>query len=208
MLPRKPLAQARGRDSSTETWKTRVIQPATWKDPLRSDPENIIMQFKDGRFTQGLALTISWGGMGRQPINIYRDGSQEAIDRIEKILLDCANNIRESHSIEHSWKTLTGTESQQLGWSGVMASKALHFLCRSLGYLQNPPVQIDGAVIRQRLWPLFRYSLPFGRTLANWECESFEAYCRYMTAILTWAEQRDWTTVEMEATIYAHFSPL
>ncbi len=201
MLPLKPLAQARGGDTDTETWKTRVIQPATWRDPLRSDPEDIIRQFESGCFSQGLALTVSWGGMARKPTTIYRDSSREAIERIENTLLSCANSVRESQSIEDSWNTLTGT----LGWSGVMASKALHFLCRSLGYTQNPPVPIDGAVIRQRLWPLFRYSLSFGRTLADWEGDAFEAYSRYMTAISTWATQRHWSTVEMEATIYGHF---
>ncbi len=127
------------------------------------------------------------------------------IERIERTLGACVKSIQESHSIELSWHVLTGTEEQQLGWSAVMASKAFHFLCRSLGYNHNPPVPIDGAVIRERLWPLFRYSMSSGHHLGNWEGDQFDAYCRYMTAIRTWADQRHWTTVQMEATIYEHF---
>lgn len=203
MLPDKQN-QARGTRTSIHTWNARVAQPATWKDPLDSHPETIIKQFADGRYTQGLALTVSWGGMARQSARIYRDGSRGTIEKIENTLLSCASNIRKTDSIEQSWNALT--DAQSLGWSGVMASKVLHFLCRSMGYTQNPPVPVDGEVVRKRLWPLFRYSRPFDRRLADWEGDSFEAYNRYMTAICTWATQRHWSTGAMEATIYAHFA--
>lgn len=206
MLNDVPAKQWNGCDTDRATWDRRVVQPATWQDPLRSDPPEIVKQFENGRYTQGLALVVSWGGMGRHPEKIYHDGNDKTIEHIEHTLLSCANSIRAAHSIEYSWKVLTGNEREELSWSAVMASKTLHFLCRALGYDQNPPVPIDGEVIRNRLWPLFRYSFPFGSTnFGNWEGDTFEAYCRYMTAIRTWADQRGWSTTEMEVTIYKHF---
>lgn len=206
MLSQRPAKQIDGCATDTTTWNRRVIQPSTWQDPLRSDPPQIIKQFEKGRYTQGLALAVSWGGMARHPERIYNDGSPETIERIESALSKCADEIRASHSIDRPWKILTGKGNEELGWSAVMASKTLHFLCRALGYLQNPPVPIDGIVIRGRLWPFFRYSFPFGQCLGNWDSDEFEAYCRYMTAIRTWADQRHWTTIEMEATIFKHFA--
>lgn len=44
-----------------------------------------------------------------------------------------------------------------------------------------------------------------GQCPGNWKGNSFEAYSRYMTAILTWETQRNWTTTEMEATIFDQF---
>ena len=96
------------------------------------------------------------------------------------------------------------TGQGQLRWSPVLASKTLHFLCRALGFEQNPPVAIDNAVILNKVWPTWRHLVPPVLTLGGWNGTS-EAYLRYMTAILIWAEARGWTTTEMEATIFEEY---
>src|SRR5262249_34784761 len=113
--------------------------------------------------------------------------------------------IEESNSIESSWQSLTGTNEGELHWSEVMASKTLHFLCRALGFEKNPPVPLDGEVIRGRVWPVFRYAVSSEHRPNDWQDATFVAFCRYMTAIRTWADLRVWTTTEMEATIWDHF---
>jgi hypothetical protein len=201
-----PALQFRGCRTSTETWNDRVIQPSAWPDgPLWSSPDQIIKQFADERYTQALALVVSWGGMGRRSKDIYGERKRESIEQIDRTLRCCAQSIQTSQSITDSWRMLTGSEDGQLGWSAVMTSKTLHFLCRSLGFQQDPPVAIDGSVIRQRVWPAFRNSIPLGQRPGNWEGNTFEAYGRYMTAILTWAARWNWTTTEMEATIFEKF---
>lgn len=201
-----PAAQFEGCHTSAETWNDRVVQPSAWPDtPLWSSPDEIVKQFGDERYTQALALVVSWGGMGRRSKDIYGERKCETIDLIDRTLGCCAQSIRESKSIADSWEMLTGSEHGQLGWSAVITSKTLHVLCRSLGFSQNPPVAIDGRVIREKVWPVFRNSIPIGHRSNNWEGDSFEAYCRYMTAILTWATQKNWTTTEVEATIFDQF---
>jgi hypothetical protein len=143
--------------------------------------------------------------MGRTSKYIYGQRGAETIQLIEQALQDSANSILVSHSIAASWNRLSGLEDEQLGWSAVMTSKTLHFLCRSLGFEQNPPVVIDRGRIRSKLWPAFCNSIPFAKRPEDWEGNSFEAYCRYMTAITTWANQRNWTTTEMEATLFDQF---
>jgi hypothetical protein len=201
-----PARQVDGCETNTEIWRDRIIHPPTWTDPIRSDPAEIIKQFKQGRYTQGLALVVSWGGMGRRAKAIYGEATPAAIMHIERTLQICARDIQESLSIDNSWQSLAGCSGGELHWSEVMTSKTLHFLCRSLGFEKNPPVPLDGEVIRGRLWPFFRYSMPLDHRPDNWEGPTFQAYCRYMTAIRTWADKHGWTTTEMEATIWDHFS--
>jgi hypothetical protein len=97
-------------------------------------------------------------------------------------------------------------EEEQLAWSSVITSKTLHFLCRSLDFEQNPPVPIDGWCIRKKVWPDFCASIPIAQRPHDWAGDSFEAYCRYMTAILTWANQRNWTTTEIQVTNFDQYS--
>jgi hypothetical protein len=103
----------------------------------------------------------------------------------------------ETKSIDRCWEILT----RQLGWSGVITSKTLHFLCRALEFTQNPPVPVDGRLIREKAWPRFLNAVPLSQRPDNWEGDSFQAYGRYMTAILTWAGRNSWTTTQVEATI-------
>jgi hypothetical protein len=198
-----PAPQPNGHEFSVRKWDRYVIRPSAWPNPpLRSDPQQIIQQFQSRRYTQALTMVVSWGEMWRHPEAIW--GTRH-LGAIEQVLHDCAQHIMGSQSIEDSWRVLTGIGHGQLGWTAVITSKTLHFLCRSLGFQHDPPVAIDGAVIRQRVWPVFRDSIPMAHRPRSWGGNSFEAYSRYMTAMLTWANQRAWTTTEIEATIFDQF---
>lgn len=195
-----PIGPFNGRNFDTRNWNHRVIQPATWHGLMRSDPDQIIQQFRNQRYTQGLAMVVSWGTMWRQPDAVWGD---RKLETIESVLHDCADSIRESESIAVPWSMLRS----QLWWTSVLISKTLHFLCVSLGFDHDPPVPIDGAVIRQRVWPAFRDSIPFAQRPGSWDGDTFEAYGRYMTAILEWAKQKHWSTAEVERTISLEFQP-
>ena len=111
------------------------------------------------------------------------------------------NQFQQTDSIQESWNLLTNG----LLWTPVMTSKILHFLCRALGFNQDPPVPIDNKVIRQYVWPGFRIGIPPGQRPQDWKgnkTDTFAAYCRYMTAMIEWAQARQWTTTEVETTIY------
>jgi hypothetical protein len=97
-------------------------------------------------------------------------------ETIESALRDCAESIRKSESIADSWTVL----HDRLSWTAVLISKTLHFLCLSLGVDRDPPVPIDGAVIRHRVWPAFRDAIPFHERPENWEGNTFAAYSRYI----------------------------
>jgi hypothetical protein len=202
-----PAAQfgedGKGCGFNPQSWNHRVVQPAVWPPlPMKCTPDQIITQFQRRHYTQGLAMVACWGLMWRKPDAIW--GSRR-LDAIERTLSDCAHCIWESKSLEEPWKMLTGSEHGQLGWTAVITSKTLHFLCRSMGCEQNPPAAIDGQVVRGIVWPTFRNSIPLAERPDNWESNRFDAYSRYMTAILVWADQRKWTTKEMENTIFAEF---
>ncbi|MCU1269819.1 MAG: hypothetical protein JWN74_1113 [Acidobacteriaceae bacterium] len=195
-----PIGPFNGRNFNTRSWNHRVIQPATWNGELRSDPDQIMRQFRNHRYTQGLAMVVSWGTMWRQPDAIWGDRKLESI---EGALRCCAESVVKTESVEDSWKLLR----TQLWWSSVLISKTLHFICRSLGVEDAPAVPIDGAVIRQRVWPAFRDSIPYHERPESWDGDSFEAYSRYMTAILTWAKNKRWSSSEIERTISLQFQP-
>ncbi len=202
-----PAAQfgedGKGCGFNVESWSRRVVQPSAWPiGPLKCTPDQIISQFSKGRYTQALAMVACWGVMWRQPNAIW---GQRRLEVIDQTLSNCAQSIRESRSIADAWTMLTGSGNEQLGWTAVISSKTLHFLCRSLEFVQNPPAAIDGAVIRTKVWPVFLGSIPVSQRPRNWEGNTFEAYCRYMTAIIVWANQRNWSTKQMEATIFDQF---
>ncbi len=197
-----PAPQFHGCNTDTLTWRNRITQPTSWKSTnLLSSPSNIIAEFKNQRYTQGVALVVSWGGMGRTVQYIYGDSSVERIRLIEDVLKQCAADIQSSQSIESSWELLTGYGKGRLQWSTVMSSKTLHFLGRALGFQQNPPVPLDGGRMRNTIWPKWMEIVPYGQRPENWEGSSFTAYCRFMTAVITWANQRNWTTTELESTL-------
>lgn len=148
-------------------------------------------------------MVISWGTMWRHPDAIY---GNRGLIHIQQTLQHCAQLIQRTHSIQAAWEALTGTGAHQLRWSPVLASKTLHFLARSLGFHQNPPVPLDNAIILNHVWPAFIALIPNDvQRPDGWRGNSFAAYSRYMTAILVWAAQRHWTTTEMEATIFDEY---
>ncbi len=201
-----PSVQDQGCVTDTWTWNKRVVQPPTWKvGLLSSSPAQIMKQFQAERYTQALALVVSWGRLGRTARYIYADGSPPTIQHIEETLRVCVESIRKTQSVAESWEKLTDWAVCKLGWSAVMTSKTLHFLCRSLGFEQNPPVAVDGEWIRNHVWPAFRKRIPHDQLPGDWKDNTFDAYCRYMTAILTWADQKRWTTTQVEATLMDYF---
>ena len=111
-----------GRDCGfdPQSWNPRVVQPASWPSATTCTPEQIIRQFRGGRYTQGLAMVAAWGRMWRQPNAVW---GLRKIEDIERALINCAQNIRETQSVEHSWLTLTGLAEGQMGWTAVMTSK-------------------------------------------------------------------------------------
>jgi hypothetical protein len=163
-------------------------------------PQQIIAEFRATHYLPALALVVSWGAMTRTTgTKIYQN---HELQQIHDILHQCAVLITTTNAISRPWGLLV----QQLGWTSVMASKTLHFLSRALlPDDPHPPVPIDGKIIRDKVWPSFREGIPRQRCPRNWEGHSLEAYYRYMTAILTWAEARQWTTTQLEATIYEEY---
>jgi hypothetical protein len=198
-----PTPQFAGRHFNPPKWNNRVMQPANWPQGfLVSSPQTIINEFQNQRYLQGLALVVSWGTMWRRPAAIW---GQRPLYTIHMAMQNCAQSIQNAQSIDHAWSILTGNQQGQLGWSSVITSKTLHFLCRSLGFVQDPPVAIDNAVILNRVWPAFIAPINRVQRPANWRGNALGAYLRYMTAILTWANQRQWTTTDMEATIFDEY---
>jgi len=170
-----------------------------------SSPQNIVRCFQEGHLLQGLALVVVWGGLLRTKQHVYR----ASIEEIEAALRQALQWIEEDESIESAWCSLR----RKLGWSVVMSSKCLHFMARSLGYEHNPPVPIDNAVILDVVWPQFLKAVmrePGPRECppperwkgGNWD---WPGYNRYMTAIVSWAQHRGWSTTQTENTIFAEY---
>jgi hypothetical protein len=191
-----------------------VVIAADWQSHLRPGdtfplgkltcgPVQIMEEFKAAHYLQAIALTVCWGGMDRTKKYVYRKHRPEDM---YDTFSQCVQSIRQTKSIQQSWDLLTNG----LSWTAVMSSKTLHFMCRALGFDQDPPVPIDNKVIRQRVWPGFRIGIPPGQRPQDWEGNTFAAYCRYMTAIIEWANMKknqttmkNWTTTDLQATIFA-----
>src|ERR1700730_17097205 len=81
-----------GRNFNAPSWEPHVVQPSRWPNgPLFSSPDQIIGQFQAGRYTQALAMVVSWGTMWRASDSIW--GSRKPA-HIESILHDCAKSIQ------------------------------------------------------------------------------------------------------------------
>jgi hypothetical protein len=186
-----------------------TFDPANWQRHLRpgdsfpsssgcpaNHPSQIVAEFQAAHYLPALALTASWGGMGRTKKYIYA----HPLQHIHNTLDHCAQSIRTTQSIQQSWDLLVSG----LHWTSVITSKTLYFLCRALfGFNhQDPPVPIDGKVIRGYVWPAFRIGIPPPQRPQDWSGDSFAAYCRYMTAIVEWAQAKNWTTTQVQATIF------
>ncbi len=161
----------------------------------------------------GTTITLSSPAEGASPfIMVARCEKEHSLQLIYDTLERCTQSILKTNSIQESWDFLT----EGLRWTNVITSKALHFLCSALGFNQDPPVPIDSEVIIRYVWPGFRIGIPPGQRPQDWEGKSytgrketkiahysFAAYCRYMTAVIEWAQARQWTSTQLEATIFA-----
>lgn len=193
-----PMGQEPGFSVNAADFQTRlrpgdVLSSAN----LQCSPPQIIGEFRSSHFLQAIALTICWGTMTRTKNKyIYRN---HALQHIFDTLDQCSQSIQQTSSIQQSWDLLVNG----LSWTPVMTSKTLHFLCRALGFEKDPPVPIDNAVILAYVWPGFRINIPPGQRPMDWSGKTFAAYCRYITAILEWADIKGWNTTELESTIFA-----
>jgi protein-tyrosine phosphatase len=193
----QPAAEYAGHEVDPARWQSCLRQGDTFPlAPLMCCPAQIIIEFRAGHNLQALALTASWGGMGRTKRYIYRKSLQNIYDALSV----CSQSIRRTSSIKDSWELLT----TELSWTNVMTSKTLYFLCRALRFDYNPPVPIDNKVILKRVWPKFKNGVPLSERPGNWE-GGFDAYCRYMTAMTEWARPRQWSTIDVQATIFKEY---
>jgi hypothetical protein len=201
-----PLPQDPGGNFEPANWRSRLRPTDAFPlEASKASPALIIAEFQAAHYLAALALTVCWGGMARTSQYIY---DQHYLQHIHDALEQCAVSISRTDSIEESWNLLT----QRLRWTNVITSKTLHFLCRALGFNQDPPVPIDRGVILNYVWPGFRIGIPPAqrRAVGDWVWEgnqrnTYAAYCRYMTAIITWGKMKQppWTTTEVESTIFA-----
>jgi len=197
-----PAEQFIGYNFNRDKWKKRIRKSDNFSlETGKSSPQEIINAFKKEQYLQGLALVVSWGRMWRQNRNNY----YYQLDDIRNAIQRCAKDIVVNQSIAQSWKILTN-----LKWSAVLTSKTLHFLCRALAHdnkdlPKSLPVAIDNLVIRNKVWPAFVKDIPCSERPENWEGTSFEAYSRYMTAILVWAKKRNWSTTDVEVTLFDEY---
>ncbi len=179
---------------------------------LECSPCNILCCLSDSRYLEALVLIFGWGG--RSMFRMKRSVYNTRRETIRRTLAQCVNCIGEDHSIARAWDLVV----RDLGWSDVLASKYLHFLARSLGYEMNPPVPVD-SIMGGRVWREFRARVrhyrdravgPIPKRPKAWRdgSHSWEAYNRYMTAILCWGEETEgWSSTEVENTIFAEYSP-
>jgi hypothetical protein len=193
----QPAPQYGGHSTYAATWQHRLLpgQRFLAGSSLFCSPTQIIAEFTAGNYLQGLALVISWGGMGRTQRYVYR---QHNLQHVHNTLVQCEQSIHQTNSIQGSWILL----ANGLSWTPVITSKTLHFFCRALGHQQDPPVPIDNKVILNKVWPRFHNGIPQVHRPLNWKGNSFAHYCRYMTAVLVWANRKKWTTTQLEPTIF------
>lgn len=195
-----PVAQFHGRAFNPVNWSHRIRPQDMFAENIQtSAPQSIINTFQNGEYLQGLALVVSWGSMWRTSNSIYGNNN---LQEIHDALHASAQSIIQTEFIDNAWTTLTG----HLHWSAVITSKVLHFMCRSLGFQNNPPVAIDNGVILKNVWPIFKNNIPYGLRPRSWRGNSLTAYLRYMTAIIEWASMRNWTTTEIETTLFNEYN--
>lgn len=140
--------------------------------------------------------------MGRTQKHIYGGRS---LQLISQRIASARASIQNTNTLDTAWRLFTDPYPAGLGWSQVISSKTLHFLCRSMGIVNDPPVAIDNAVILKVVWPAWRALHPAAVNLGDWKGPSLAAYLRYMTAIITWAKAHRWTTTQLECTIFAKY---
>lgn len=193
------VSQFQGRNYNVNSW-INVIEQENFINELNinslSSPDNIIKCFMQDFLLEGLSMVVLWGTMSRQKRKIYNSGLPAIKHYLEQSKISIADDL----TIENAWRLLT----QNLGWSKVMTSKVLHFLCRSL-CMQNPPVPIDNKIIYKKVWrPLSQFlsnnNIP---RIPGWfRDNTFETYNRYMTALIIWSTMYNLSTKEFETALF------
>jgi len=208
-------------DIDTKYWAEEI----TFKDFLRDDPEtpscqyngnpefskfcllpspdNIKIFFQKEDYFQGMVLVIFWGSMWDK--KSLKKIFTPKLSCIQQTLKEAKNSIIQEQSINNSWNLL----EKNLGWSNVFISKVLHFLSRSAGFEKNPPVPIDNGVILNIVWPEFikrvKHANDNHHKPKSWNSDCICGYLRYMTLINVWTKQKNWSTTDVEITLYQRF---
>ncbi|MCC6549661.1 MAG: hypothetical protein IT279_06285 [Ignavibacteriaceae bacterium] len=184
---------------NTNLWKNFTLSRNFPPELVVCSPANIIKCFQDDLFLEGLILTINWGKMNKTVEKIFN----KDIRTIDECLTKCKKDIAANMSINNSWAWLI----DELGWTNVMASKVLHFLCRSFDYT-NVPAPIDRAQIIKKFIPRLGAFLQEKRTLLgieehqinellDWSGYSLTSFLKYMNFILTWSPNGNTTAFEV-----------
>ncbi|MCK5798879.1 MAG: hypothetical protein KAI47_16920, partial [Deltaproteobacteria bacterium] len=204
---KKPASQALGRPMRIETWETwldgtskqfpkfaRVEGNASLLAPT---PDHIIRAYQDkSALLPATVMVFAWGSMARHKQDLLAHGGKFISDHLRR-----AMGYVKKGNIHEAWNIMR----DEIGWSQVASSKCLHFMARSCDFKKDPPVPIDNKIIINGLWPDIRERLKemdLSR-LPAWRRGSWESYVSYMTAIITWAKQKNWTTTEVENTIFS-----
>lgn len=201
----RPVAGKWQKHLRTRDFSAHCYIPGT--DRLLPSPSNIIMSVQSGALLEALALTVAWGGMTRRKPAIYTAPNEV----IERALARATDAMRHENSAQGAWELLVA----ELTWSDVITSKFLHFVARALGSEETPPVPIDNLVVAQHVWPRFRKLIREARNAGDpplpqgWRDpdHSWDAYNRYMTAVISWSESRGWTTTEIETSLFEAYYP-
>ncbi|MFA5779417.1 MAG: hypothetical protein WC947_04720 [Elusimicrobiota bacterium] len=175
------------------------------------NPCNIIRCFDQDYYLQGMVLVIIWGNMRRKTNEVFnpKNKPRNENENIQNILKEAKKKIVVDCPIDDAWYLL----EKNLGWRNVFISKVLHFLSRSAGFVNNPPVPIDNAIIFDRVWQNFIRRVEEKKKAGDkhdkpksWNSGGICGYLRYMTLINIWAKQKNWSTTDIETTLYQKFS--
>ena len=199
-----------------ENWKSQ------WRACLQSEPRTLKVDYTVPAILEsagqndwpifvlqvGLWGNMIPGTMGKSHLKIYgvSYGDCPDQDRFTKILVGLNKawqSLVTGRPLEEIWSQLRS----DLDWSAVMISKCLHFMARSAGWRDPVPTPIDYSMVRRWLWPAFKNAV--GSHAMEWprpggvNGDSWEPYNRYMSAIRSWAEVRQWSCMEIETALFS-----
>ena len=192
-----PGTQFQGRNFNQLNWQEHVLENNQLRLYAFSSPDNIINYFQNQNYLEGLCLVISWGTMWRRNHITY----QADLNVIQSSMAEAAQLIQGHNQINEAWLLL----EENLGWSNVMISKTLHFMCRALRHIEDCPVAIDNLVILQGVWPCLVQAYLRRQRPKDWK-NGLDGYLRYMTFInYLRANYIGWTNMDVECTLFEHF---
>lgn len=188
--PNDPIDEYQGRGHNPKVWKRRVMGEPHWPQDGICSPANIINAFRNNHDLEALAMIINWSLLHPTSSGIY--GMD--LKKIKAALLQCRTSIQNSHTITDAWVIC-----QKLEWSSLAISNVLHFLCRALEKT-DPPVPM-GNLIREKIRRLL-HATRHKHSLLPMYYQDYTTYERYMTAIMCWKTQKNWTTTQVKNTIF------